>query len=68
MSDKRLLKRCGNRKGYLIEARSVSVEPSGSHIRRAGDSAKMTSVTKVKSLRLGSPPQNGRKDSRKVML
>ena len=46
MSDKRLLKRCGNRNGYLIEARSVSVEPSGSHIRRAGDSAKMTSCHK----------------------
>jgi hypothetical protein len=36
MSDKRLLKRYGTGKGYLIETQSGSVGPSGPHIRRAG--------------------------------
>jgi len=35
VSDKRLLNRCGNGKGYLNEARSVSVRPSGLRIERA---------------------------------
>ena len=35
MSDKRLLKRCGDGKGYLNEARSVSIRPSGLRTRRA---------------------------------
>ncbi|MFA5818031.1 MAG: hypothetical protein WC854_01985 [Bacteroidales bacterium] len=43
MSDKRLLKRCGNGKGYLNEARSVSVRPSGLRIRRAETWTKRTS-------------------------
>jgi hypothetical protein len=32
---RRLLKRCGNGKGYLIGTQSVSVRPSGLHIMRA---------------------------------
>jgi hypothetical protein len=36
VSDKRLLERCGDGKGYLIEAISVSVRPPGLRIRRAG--------------------------------
>ena len=35
MSDKRLLERCGDGKGYLIEAKSVSVRPPGLRTRRA---------------------------------
>jgi len=35
VSDKRLLKRCGDGKGYLNETRSVSVRPSGLRTRRA---------------------------------
>ena len=43
---KRLLERCGNGKGYLIETRSVSVRPSGMRIRRAGVWTKGTSRSK----------------------
>ena len=35
MSDKRLLERCGDGKGYLIEAKSVSFRPPGLHTSRA---------------------------------
>jgi hypothetical protein len=35
VSDKRLLERCGDGKGYLIEAISVSVRPPGLRTRRA---------------------------------
>jgi len=35
VSDKRLLERCGNGKGYLIETRSVSVRPPGLRTMRA---------------------------------
>jgi len=35
VSDKRLLKRCGTGKGFLIEIRSDSFRPSGLRIRRA---------------------------------
>ena len=43
MSDKRLLERCGNGEGYLIETRSASVRPSGLRTRRAEDWTKGTS-------------------------
>jgi len=46
VSDKRLLKRCGNGESYLIEAGSVSVRPSGLHTRRAEVWAKGTSRSK----------------------
>jgi hypothetical protein len=36
VSDKRLLERCGDGKGYLNETRSFSVRPPGLRIRRAG--------------------------------
>jgi hypothetical protein len=35
VSDKRLLERCGDGKGYLNETRSVSVRPPGLRTRRA---------------------------------
>ncbi len=35
VSDKRLLKSCGNEKGYLIETSFVSVRPPGLHNNRA---------------------------------
>ena len=35
VSDKRLLKRCGTGKGYLIETQSGSFRPSGLRIKRA---------------------------------
>ena len=35
VSDKRLLKRCGSGKSYLIETQSASFRPSGLRIRRA---------------------------------
>jgi hypothetical protein len=35
VSDKRLLERCGDGKGYLNEAQSVSVRPPGLRTRRA---------------------------------
>jgi hypothetical protein len=40
VSDKRLLERCGDGKGYLNETRSVSVRPPGLRIRRAEDGTK----------------------------
>ena len=35
VSDKRLLERCGNGKGYLTETGSDSVRPPGLRIKRA---------------------------------
>jgi hypothetical protein len=37
VSDKRLLERCGEGESYLNETRSISVRPSGLHIKRAED-------------------------------
>jgi len=50
VSDKRLLERCGNGKGYLIETRSASVRPSGLRTRRAGDWTKGLRVQDVRQI------------------
>jgi len=35
VSDKRQLRKCGNGKSFLAEAKTVSTRPKGRHIKRA---------------------------------
>ena len=50
VSDKRLLKRCEGRKGYLIEALSASFRPPGLRIRRAEALTKGPRVPDVREI------------------
>jgi len=50
VSDKRLLKRCGSREGYLSETVSASFRPSGLLIRRAEVRTKGPRVLDVREI------------------
>ena len=50
VSDKRLLKRCGSRKGYLTETLSASFRPPGLRIMRAEVRTKGPRVPDVRQI------------------
>jgi len=53
VSDKRLLERYGTGKGYLNEAQSGSIRPSGLRIKRAGVRTKEPQVPDVRQIAEG---------------